>query len=132
LVVSFSTFVQTNYAMSFPSTDAAVNVNTFNYEYLSLTHAHNNSPSTSICYLVYLLPKAFQLHDKNYDVWLANLRGSAYGRNHTRLNVSNVDFWNFSFHEQGLYDLPAIIDHVRSKSPFHQVLLIGHSQVCSI
>jgi len=46
-------------------------------------------------------------------VWLANLRGVApYGRQHIDLTDVMADFWRFSFHEHGAYDLPAIIDHM--------------------
>nr|XP_043068530.1 lipase 1 [Drosophila bipectinata] len=89
---------------------------------------------------------AFQLHQRGYDVWLANLRGTApFGRRHVELTDVMAEFWRFSFHEHGAYDLPAIIDHMaevtgeesesdgqldeegREKPP-GQVLLIGHSQ----
>ncbi|XP_030555715.1 lipase 1 isoform X3 [Drosophila novamexicana] len=84
---------------------------------------------------------AFQLHQRNYDVWLANLRGaSPYGRHHLELTDVMPEFWRYSFHEHGAYDLPAIIDHIvehtkreaeqseTQAQQVHQVLLIGHSQ----
>ncbi|XP_034666705.1 lipase 1, partial [Drosophila subobscura] len=85
---------------------------------------------------------AFQLHQLQYDVWLANLRGAyPYGRQHTELTDVMDEFWSFSFHEHGAYDLPAIIDHMAEvtgseqqsgeaakEEPARQVLLIGHSQ----
>lgn len=56
---------------------------------------------------------AFQLHRRNYDVWLANLRGvTPYGRQHLELTDVMTQFWRYSFHEHGAYDLPAIIDHI--------------------
>ncbi|XP_061386752.1 lipase 1-like, partial [Musca vetustissima] len=71
---------------------------------------------------------AFQLFNNQHDVWLANLRGSAYGRNHSRFTIKDAEFWSFSFHEWGRYDLPAIVDHIRNETSFHQVWLIAHSQ----
>ncbi|EDW64173.1 lipase 1 [Drosophila virilis] len=84
---------------------------------------------------------AFQLHQRNYDVWLANLRGaSPYGRHHLELTDVMPEFWRYSFHEHGAYDLPAIIDHIvehtkreaeqseTQAQQAHQLLLIGHSQ----
>ncbi|XP_017494240.1 PREDICTED: lipase 1-like, partial [Rhagoletis zephyria] len=71
---------------------------------------------------------AFLLADRNYDVWLANLRGSAYARSHTQFSADSSDYWSFSFHEMGAYDLPAIMDHIGNESSFQQLLLIGHSQ----
>ncbi|XP_004524840.1 lipase 1 [Ceratitis capitata] len=71
---------------------------------------------------------AFLLADRNYDVWLANLRGSPYARSHTQLSTKSVDYWSFSFHEMGAYDLPAIMDHIGNATSFQPLLLIGHSQ----
>ncbi|XP_062137892.1 lipase 1 [Drosophila sulfurigaster albostrigata] len=92
---------------------------------------------------------AFQLHQRKYDVWLANLRGmSPYGRHHLELTDVMSEFWRYSFHEHGAYDLPAIIDHIvalqarekhddvaneeeqkaKQSLAAHRVLLIGHSQ----
>ncbi|TMW44025.1 hypothetical protein DOY81_010896, partial [Sarcophaga bullata] len=70
----------------------------------------------------------FQLFNNSYDVWLANMRGSPQSRSHLRYVNASSDFWSFSFHEWGRYDLPAIVDHIRNESSFQQVLLIGHSQ----
>lgn len=58
------------------------------------------------------------------------MRGSLFGRKHTQINVTDADFWSYSFHEWGYYDLPTIIDHIRNETSFHQVMLIAHSQVC--
>ncbi|ALC39737.1 maker522, partial [Drosophila busckii] len=86
----------------------------------------------------------FQLHRRHYDVWLANLRGSApHGRHHLELTDVMLEFWRYSFHEHGAYDLPAIIDHIvehtkrgsgsveqlpQQELETQQILLIGHSQ----
>lgn len=38
-------------------------------------------------------------------------------------------FWDYSFHEMGIYDLPATIDYVLAHSPgYKQLHYIGHSQ----
>lgn len=59
---------------------------------------------------------AFQLHQRKYDVWLANLRGmTPYGRHHLELTDVMSEFWRYSFHEHGAYDLPAIIDHIMER-----------------
>ncbi|XP_054082567.1 lipase 1 [Zeugodacus cucurbitae] len=71
---------------------------------------------------------AFLLADRNYDVWLANLRGSPYSRSHTQLGSKSADYWSFSFHEMGAYDLPAIMDHIGNETALQKLLLIGHSQ----
>jgi lysosomal acid lipase/cholesteryl ester hydrolase len=54
----------------------------------------------------------FLLADMGYDVWLSNLRGNTYSRHHVELSNSDKEFWDFSFHEMAIYDLPAEIDFV--------------------
>ncbi|KAL1430840.1 hypothetical protein MTO96_014701 [Rhipicephalus appendiculatus] len=54
----------------------------------------------------------FVLADQEYDVWIGNVRGNTYGKGHIKLKVRSQAFWNFSFHEHGVLDLPAQIDYV--------------------
>lgn len=76
---------------------------------------------------------AAALADAGYDVWVGNSRGSRYSRRHLFLD-SNTDkeFWDFSFHELGYYDLPAMIDFVLDNTGTKTLNAIGHSQGNSI
>ena len=56
----------------------------------------------------------FVLADLGYDVWLGNNRGNAYSREHVNYNVDDKEFWDFSFHEMAIYDLPANVDYIRN------------------
>lgn len=75
---------------------------------------------------------SYYLYDLGYDVWLANTRGNRYSRNHTKLNPNtDEDYWEFSWHQVGIYDLPATIDYVLQETAKSKLTYIGHSQVYS-
>lgn len=37
------------------------------------------------------------------------------------------EYWNFSYHEFGIYDLPAMINFIKSTSNVEKILFVGHS-----
>jgi pimeloyl-ACP methyl ester carboxylesterase len=72
---------------------------------------------------------AFKLANQGYDVWLGNTRGNKYSRNHNLLHADyEEEFWDFSFHEMGLYDLPASFDYIKNKTGVEKINYVGHSQ----
>uniref|UniRef100_A0A182QHI7 Lipase n=1 Tax=Anopheles farauti TaxID=69004 RepID=A0A182QHI7_9DIPT len=71
---------------------------------------------------------AYLLADRDYDVWLADMRGNRYSKRHTRLQSNDPDYWDFSWHEMGYYDLPAAIDYILRRTGARQLDYIGHSQ----
>ncbi|XP_037820554.1 lipase 3 [Lucilia sericata] len=70
----------------------------------------------------------YMLSDLGYDVWMGNSRGNRYSKNHTSLNSDYMEFWDFTFHEMGKYDLPANIDYILAKTGYDQLHYVGHSQ----
>ncbi|KAJ8915900.1 hypothetical protein NQ315_015513 [Exocentrus adspersus] len=54
----------------------------------------------------------FILNKLGYDVWLLNFRGTRYSSEHFSLTIDDIDYWKFSFHEMGIYDLPVALDLV--------------------
>lgn len=68
------------------------------------------------------------LSDAGYDVWMTNARGNQYSRAHESMDVDSSQFWDFSWQEMGQYDLPAIINYIRSSTNSNDTInYIGHS-----
>lgn len=61
-------------------------------------------------------------------MWLGNSRGNGHSLKHKTFNSKSKQFWNFSWHEIGFYDLPAMIDYVLEATNSSKVFYIGHSQ----
>ncbi|KAK0183263.1 hypothetical protein PV327_001322 [Microctonus hyperodae] len=70
---------------------------------------------------------AFMLADNGYDVWIGNIRGNSYCRSHEKLSTLDPKFWKFSYHEFGIYDMPAIIDYSLRVTGEKSIFYIGHS-----
>ena len=61
-------------------------------------------------------------------MWLGNARGTDFGLKHKSLKSSDNQFWDFSWHEIGFYDLPAMIDYMLLKTNSSKLFFAGHSQ----
>ncbi|KAI5703468.1 hypothetical protein M8J76_003013 [Diaphorina citri] len=70
---------------------------------------------------------AIMLSEAGYDVWLSNFRGNYNGKGHINMTAEDENFWKFSFHEMGLYDLPAFVDFILHRTGFMKMTLLGHS-----
>lgn len=71
----------------------------------------------------------FILANMGYDVWLGNNRGNKYSRDHETLNPNkDAKFWEFSLHEMGTLDLPAMIEYILKITGRNKISYIGHSQ----
>ncbi|KAK7871603.1 hypothetical protein R5R35_001795 [Gryllus longicercus] len=70
---------------------------------------------------------AYILADAGYDVWLGNFRGNTYSRQHVRYTADDNEFWNFSWNENGKFDLPAMIDYVLNYTGKEKLYYAGHS-----
>lgn len=68
------------------------------------------------------------LADAGYDVWMGNVRGNTFGLNHERLSVSDPKFWDFSWDEMAIHDLPSMINYALNHTNQKDLFYIGHSQ----
>ncbi|KOC66701.1 Lipase 3 [Habropoda laboriosa] len=71
---------------------------------------------------------AYILCDNGYDVWLGNARGNTYSRKHKQYTTRDREFWDFSWHEIGYYDLPATIDYILEQTGHTELNYVGYSQ----
>ncbi|XP_062195920.1 triacylglycerol lipase 2-like [Phragmites australis] len=55
---------------------------------------------------------AFVLADRGFDVWIANTRGTRWSRRHVSLDPSSRLYWNWSWDDLVVSDLPAMVDFV--------------------
>ena len=70
----------------------------------------------------------YYLAKNGYDVWIGNNRGNKHSNEHLVFDKDSKEYWNFSFHEMGLYDLPAMVNHALEKTNQPNLTYIGHSQ----
>ncbi|XP_044754195.1 lipase 1-like isoform X2 [Coccinella septempunctata] len=70
---------------------------------------------------------ALYLVSIGFDVWLSNARGTEVSMRHETMSPSDPEFWNFSFHEMAIMDIPASLDYIRKKTGGKKVTFIGHS-----
>ncbi|XP_065092544.1 lipase 3-like [Ochlerotatus camptorhynchus] len=70
----------------------------------------------------------YLLANRDYDIWLGNARGNRYSRKHKYFHIRSPKFWNFTFHEIGYYDVPALIDYVLDKTRSAKLHYVGFSQ----
>jgi len=78
-----------------------------------------NQPHQSLGYL---------LADAGYDVWFGNNRGNVYSTNHTSFPLDSKEFWDFSYDEMALLDLPATVDYILATTKVPTLSYIGHSE----
>ncbi|KAL3266879.1 hypothetical protein HHI36_011030 [Cryptolaemus montrouzieri] len=81
----------------------------------------NNEPENSLGLL---------LADRGYDVWLLNCRGNTHSKRHVTLDPkkNKTKFWDFSWHEMGIYDVPETINYILNQTKQEKLFYIGHSQ----
>ncbi|KAG8135376.1 hypothetical protein E2320_008408 [Naja naja] len=67
----------------------------------------------------------FFLSDAGYDVWIINIRGTTWSRRHQKFSIDQQEFWEFSFHEMAIYDIPATIAFILQKTKQNRLYYFG-------
>lgn len=73
---------------------------------------------------------ALLLADAGFNVFLGNNRGNKYSRTHKTLDIETnpKDYFDFSFHEMGEYDVAAMVNKIYSLTWKSKISYVGHSQ----
>ena len=73
---------------------------------------------------------AYYLIDKGFDCWFGNNRGSKFSISNVNAQISNEEFYNYSFTEMGIYDQPAFYRKILAQYPQEndkKIIYFGHS-----
>ena len=75
----------------------------------------------------------FIFANNNLDVWISNSRGNKYCKENEKFDNKSFEFWQFSFHEMGIYDIPAVINYIKTiNKSGEKIIYFGHSQGTSL
>ncbi|KAF3658980.1 putative blue copper protein-like [Capsicum annuum] len=66
------------------------------------------------------------LADSGFDVWIANTRGTRYSLRHLNLDPKDPDYWNWSWDDLVVHDLPTVVNLVY-KQTGQKIHFVGHS-----
>ena len=58
---------------------------------------------------------------------MLNTKNKAFYRQHCQLSPDEDEFWQFSFDQVGEYDIPAMIDTIRSETGAEKIFYTGFS-----
>lgn len=70
----------------------------------------------------------FMLADLGYDVWLGNNRGAADYSSHEKFTVDDIEYWDFTFVDMGLFDVSAMLSYITIETGLEKVSYFGFSR----
>lgn len=74
-----------------------------------------------------VVPLPLQIYESGFEVYIANNRGTTYSQVNDNYDISEPDFWKFSWAEMGLYDAVSNVKLVKEQTG-KKVNYIGFSQ----
>ncbi|XP_024542122.1 triacylglycerol lipase 2 isoform X2 [Selaginella moellendorffii] len=69
----------------------------------------------------------FVLADEGFDVWIGNLRGTHWSRQHVSYSSGDKAYWDWTWDGHAQYDLPAMLNLVHENTG-SELYYVGHSQ----
>lgn len=69
----------------------------------------------------------FHVVNRGFDLWLGNERGNIYSLRHTDKKIKYKDFFDYSFDEVALYDIPAVYKYVLATTKQEKLTFFGYS-----
>lgn len=66
--------------------------------------------------------------DAGFDVWIGNNRGNGISMTNINYSPDQEEFWDFSWDEMALIDLPTQIEYVIAQTNVPSLGYIGHSE----
>lgn len=59
---------------------------------------------------------------------MGSRRGTKFSTNHRNISTESKEFWNFTWHQIGIYDLKALIDFTLNATNMTKCFYVGYSQ----
>lgn len=73
----------------------------------------------------------FIFADNGFDVWMGNVRGNRFSREHAHFKVDSTQYWNFN-RDDLVKDARASIDYALDYAHQPHLVFVGHSQGCNV
>jgi hypothetical protein len=77
----------------------------------------------------------FQAIDDGFDVWMGNFRGTKYSKGHVNTTPGyneTFDYWNFTYAQLGLFDVPAFVDKVYQENGNEKLYMVNTSLATAV
>lgn len=71
---------------------------------------------------------AVELVEKGWEIWFGNSRGTTNSFLHVNLTVDDPAYWNYTYKDMGMYDVPSNVDYVLKHTGVKKITYMGHSQ----